>query len=115
MDRAKMAEMLGASPDGAFVVTDIQVMKWGNELTFNGLYAPAAGLAIPFELIVKDCRDIQWRVYAHLRYPEDQTLPVAALVNVRLGAENHRKPLHLLTDFFGLTTSYGTLELRKKV
>lgn len=67
----------------------------------------------PFTLQLDDCREIQWRVYAHLKHPEDQTLPTATFVNLRLGSDNHRKPLHLLTDFFGLTVSYGALRLEK--
>ena len=61
--------------------------------------------------MLHDCRDIQWRVYAHLKLPDDPTMSVAAtsLVDVRLGSDQHRKPLHMLTDSFGITVTYQTL------
>jgi hypothetical protein len=71
-------------------------------------------VSVPFDIYLSDCREHQWRVYAHLKHPEDQTLPTATFVNLRLGSDNHRKPLHLLTDFFGLTVSYGQLRLEKR-
>lgn len=114
MDKLKIAEMLGAHPYGAFWVKDIHLFQWGGEVVLECLYEPGAPAApIPFQLVLHDCRDLQWRAYVHLKHPEDRTLPATSIVNVRLGSADHRKPLHLLTDSFGLTVSYGALRVAK--
>ena len=112
MDKSKLSDLLGESQEGKFLIKAIALDSWGSSLTFDCSYE-VAGITTNFTLKLDDCREIQWRVYAHLKHPEDQTLPTATLVNLRLGSDNHRKPLHLLTDFFGLTVSYGKLRLEK--
>jgi hypothetical protein len=115
MDKVRLSEMLGLQPTGTFQVKAIALDGWGSTLTLDCLYeVPSPAAITPFTLHLMDCRELQWRVYAHLKHPEDQTLPTATLVNLRLGSDNHRKPLHLLTDFFGLTVNYGTLRLEKQ-
>ena len=114
MDKVRLSEMLGLQPLGTFRVKAIALDGWGSSLTLDCLHELTTPTGIvPFILHLSDCRELQWRVYAHLKHPEDQTLPTATFVNLRLGSDNHRKPLHLLTDFFGLTVSYGTLRLEK--
>jgi hypothetical protein len=114
MDRQQIAEQLGAHPYGAFWVRDIHLFNWGFEVILECLYEPGSPAdPIPFQMMLADCRDLQWRVYAHLQPPEDRSLPATNLVNIRLGTEHHRKPLHILTDAFGLSISYGTLVIQK--
>ncbi len=113
MDKALLSERLGIAPGGNFQVKDITLGGWGSSLIFDCL-CEVDGAVTLFTLKLEDCREIQHRVYAHLMHPEDQTLPTATFVNLRLGSDNHRKPLHLLTDFFGLTVSYGKLQIEKK-
>ena len=114
MDKMKIAELLGAHPYGAFWVRDVHLFGWGSEIVFACLYEPGAPAEpIPFQLVLHDCRDIQWRVYAHLKPPEDRSLPATSMVNVHLGSSDHRKPLHILTDSFGITVSYQTLMVEK--
>jgi hypothetical protein len=114
MDKVRLSEMLGLPAAGTFQVKAIALEGWASSLTLDCLYEVGSPTIItPFKLHLLDCRELQWRVYAHLKHPEDQTLPTATLVNLRLGSDNHRKPLHVLTDFFGLTISYGTLRLDK--
>lgn len=114
MDKLKLCELLAIPPHGTFTITDLLPHQWGAELVFDCQYqAPGHDAALTFFIILKDCRDIHWRIYAHLKAPEDQTLPVATLINLRLGAGNHHKPLHMLTDFCGLSVSYGELIVRK--
>lgn len=114
MDRAKLSDMLGARPGGMFHVKHVHLGGWGSHLELACEYETGDQKAmIPFRLMLEDCRDMQWRVYAHLRHPEDQTLPTATVVNLRLGTDGHRKPLHVLTDFFGLTVTYGTMQLTR--
>ena len=115
MDKIHLSEMLGLEPLGTFQIKSIALDGWGSLLTLNCLYeitSPAT--IVPFTLQLLDCRELQWRVYAHLKHPEDQTLPTSTLVNLRLGSDNHRKPFHILTDFFGLTVTYGELRLEKR-
>ena len=115
MDKIRLSEMLGLPSPGTFQVQTIALDGWGSSLTLNCLYESISpALVTAFILRLTDCRELQWRVYAHLKHPEDQTLPTATLVNLRLGSDNHRKPLHMLTDFFGLTVSYGTLNVEKQ-
>ena len=101
-------------PFGMFWVRDIILFSWGYEVIFDCLYdLGEPSKSVPFQLVLTDCRDMQWRVYAHLQHPEDRTLPATKLVNIHLGTEYHRKPMHLLTDSFGITVSYGTLVIQK--
>lgn len=114
MDKVRLSEMLGLQPLGTFQVKSVALGGWGSSLNLDCLYELASpSTPFTFTMQLDDCREIQWRVYAHLKHPEDQTLPTATFVNLRLGSDNHRKPLHLLTDFFGLTVSYGALRLEK--
>lgn len=114
MDKTTLAERLNAAPDGTFMIRDVHYAHWGSEIVFLCSYQPPGlTVAMPFKLVLNDCREMQWRVYAHLRAPEDQTLPEATLVNILLGRDSHRKPLHILTDFFGMNVSYGTLMIEK--
>ncbi|MBA3869128.1 MAG: hypothetical protein H0X30_08235 [Anaerolineae bacterium] len=114
MDKIRLSEMLGLPATGTFQVKSIALDGWGSSLRFDCLYqVPSPTTITTFTLQLSECRELQWRVYAHLKHPEDQTLPTATLVNLRLGSDNHRKPLHVLTDFFGLTVSYGVLRLEK--
>ena len=114
MDKVRLSEMLGLEAQGTFRVRAIALDGWGSSLTLDCQHEVGTPtVTTPFTLQLIDCRELQWRVYAHLKHPEDQTLPTATFVNLRLGSDNHRKPLHLLTDFFGLTVSYGVLRLDK--
>ncbi|MEZ4667903.1 MAG: hypothetical protein R3E39_08315 [Anaerolineae bacterium] len=114
MDKIKLSEILGVQQPGVFQVKSIELSGWGGEMKLSCTHGlNLSDDALLFEIHLLDCREHQWRVYAHLKHPEDQTLPTATFVNLRLGSDNHRKPLHLLTDFFGLTVSYGTLEIRR--
>jgi hypothetical protein len=114
MDKSKLCAALNVTPYGAFQVTNLRLLDWGGTMIFECLFDPGpSGDLVRFRLILRDCRDIQWRVYAHLKPPDDQTLPTTQLVNIRLGDDNHRKPLNMLTDAFGITTSYGALKIEK--
>lgn len=112
MDKTRLAEMIGAAAGGTFWVRDIHLFNWGHHLALDCLYqVPTGGLL--FQIMARDCREMQWRVYAHLRHPEDRTLPDTLLINIRLGSAGHRKPLHILTEAFGLTALYGDLEMKR--
>jgi hypothetical protein len=112
MDRQQLAEQLGVHPYGMFWVKDIHLFGWGHEVILYCLYEPGAPAdPVPFQITLNDCRELQWRVYAHLQPPDDRTLPATSIVNIHTGTDQHRKPLHILTDAFGLSVSYGTLAI----
>jgi hypothetical protein len=115
MDQGRLAGLMEAQAGGQFVILGMRLVHWGSELHFDGRYAPGEGAPIRFLLRLTDCREIQWRVYAHLLPLEDQTLEETGLVNLRLGDSNHRRPLHMLTEAFGLTVSYGALVVVRQV
>jgi hypothetical protein len=113
MDRGTVCERLGMPLGGTFWIKDVHFFGWGNEVVFDWHYDAPGGPSVPFQMVLQDCRELQWRVYAHLQHPEDRTLPATALVNLRLGTEGHRKPLQVLTDAFALTVLYDKLLLTR--
>jgi hypothetical protein len=114
MDTPELCQLLDVEPYGTFKISDLLQIDWGAELIFECVYEfPTPRPPLYFRLHLRDCRDMRWRVYAYLRHPEDLNTAIATLVNVRLGQGQHRKPLHLLTDFFGFSVSYGELVVEK--
>jgi hypothetical protein len=114
MDKLTLCERLNVRPYGTFWVTELHIFDWGAEIMLDCQYDPGAPDAlVAFRLILRDCRDLNWRVYAHLKHPEDTTLPATLLVNIRLGHDQHHKPFNLLTDAFGLTVLYGALAIER--
>jgi hypothetical protein len=107
MERAAIARALNAWPSGAFWIDTVQIGGWGATLTFACRYQPdGTDAMLSFRLVLAECRDIHWRVYAHVNGGG----PVA-LADIRLGSDQHRKPANILTDSFGLTVLYGTLTI----
>jgi hypothetical protein len=114
MDRLKLCEALDVPAGGAFWVKELRLLRWGNEVVFVCVYElDTAERTTPFHIILEDCRELQWRVYVHLKHPEDATLPATGMVNIQLGSGDHRKAMHILTDSFGLSVSYGTLRIQR--
>lgn len=109
MDKTRLCEMLGVACDGTIRIDGLRVEGWGGQIVLDCSYRHPQADAIPFQIVLLDCREIQWRVYAHASRAE--TLP-AALVNIKLGTDGHRKPLSLLTDAFGLTVLYGEMKIK---
>ncbi len=96
-------EQLGLDPQTVILFTDLQIDGWGRTLIFSG----AAG-DVRFTLTFDECREMRWRVYAHLDAHEPTTLHDFAL-----GRDQHRSPVQLLTDHFGLSLFYGTIQLQR--
>ncbi|MBZ0275373.1 MAG: hypothetical protein K8I60_04480 [Anaerolineae bacterium] len=108
MDRSMIARVLDAWPSGAFWIDAVQVLDWGARLVFDCRYQPdGTDKMMTFQLVLNDCRDLRWRVYAH----SGGSGPVT-LVDIRLGTDQHRKPANILTDSFGLTVLYGSQEVK---
>ncbi len=103
MYKLKLAEALGSHPYGVFWIHDLRLVGWGKDLVFECVYEPGGpSKPVPFQLILKDCREMRWRVYAHA-----DGMTTASIVNIGLGTGQHRKPANILTDTFGLTVLYG--------
>ncbi|MBN8591638.1 MAG: hypothetical protein J0M33_07755 [Anaerolineae bacterium] len=113
MDRGLVCDQLGVTPGGTFWIKDVHFFGWGSEVVFECHYDLPGSDPVPFQMVMLDCRELQWRVYAHLQHPEDRTLPATAIVNLRLGTAGQRKPLQVLTDAFALTVHYGTLSISR--
>lgn len=114
MDQIKLSEFIDTQPGGTFFVNDMKFLNWGQEIRFNCRYEPPeSGDVVYFEMRLKDCRDLQWRIYAHISLAEDLSPAPAAIVNLRLGTSQHHKPFQMLTDAFAITATYGELLIQK--
>ncbi len=114
MDQLKISEFLALHPYGALTILAFEMRDWGQELVFTCLYDPGdPGRPARVRLVFGDCRDIRWRVYAHLAPGADDAMPPTPIINLALGSDTHRKPAHILTDAFGLSVLYGTLTLSR--
>jgi len=110
MDQAKLSEAIGVAAGGTFFINEMNFLNWGQEITFIAHYElPESHEAVDFQITLRDCRDLQWRVYAYSSRAENGATPPAALVNLRLGTNQHRKPFQMLTDAFGITILYGEI------
>jgi hypothetical protein len=110
MDKLKLAEALGSHPYGVFWIHDLRLVGWGQDLVFECVYEPGApSKPVRFQLVLKDCREMRWRVYSHA----DGATP-ASIVNIAFGTGQHRKPANILTDAFGLTVLYGEYVIEKQ-
>jgi hypothetical protein len=94
-------------PDSALQVSGLRLLGWGREMHFEGV----AGEATRFRLKLLDCREARWQWYTHIDAPEDAAFPLATIVDLHLGRDQHRSPLRLLTDLFGLVVSYGQIRI----
>ena len=102
VDQNKISEALNLPPGESIYLEGLQLVVWGQDMIFNGHYGDT-----PFTLTLTDCRELRWQLYSHMRPDERTPFPHAALVNLSLGKDQHRQPLHMLTDYFGLSVSYG--------
>lgn len=119
MDKIKIIEALGLVTGGGMSVTDIQMVQWGRDLIFECLYLTVPEGAPPddpvmFRLIFRNCREIRYRVYAHIGIHEQgQVTPTADVVELSLGHGNHRRDANILTNHFGVTISYGEVRVER--
>lgn len=97
---------LGVEPGGMLFVRELQVLDWGRVLRLVCVYRLSPDDDYPLDITFRDCRDMRWRIYAF-----DDGRPEVAVVDARLGRGGHRSPAHVLTDRFGLTLTYGELNI----
>jgi hypothetical protein len=109
MNSQTISEALGLKPDSVIHLTGLQLRGWGRELIFEG----TAGEMTRFRLLLLDCREARWQWYSHIELQAGNAFPPVAIVDLRLGRDQHRSPLRLLTDSFGLVLSYGQLRFEE--
>src|SRR5690606_8139362 len=114
MDKSKIIDALGLVSGGGMSITDIQMVQWGRDLIFECLYLTLPDEPVIFRLIFQNCREIRYRVYAHIGFHEQgQVTPTADVVELALGHGNHRRDANILTNHFGVTISYGELRVER--
>ena len=117
MDRSRIIDTLGLVPGGGFAITDIQMVQWGRDLIFECVYQTAAIDLAPddpvlFRIIFHDCREIRYKVYAHISIHEQgQVTPTADIAELNLGQGQHRRDANILTNHFAVTISYGEVRV----
>lgn len=113
MDLQLLVEKLGLVTGGGLSIVDIQMVQWGRSLVFGCVYRTVSQGAPPdapvhFSLVFNDCREIRYKVYAHIGHHESgEVTSVADVAEMMLGQGNHRRDAHILTNHFGVTLSYG--------
>jgi hypothetical protein len=100
-------DSLKLPPDTPLRLTGLRSALWGQDLIFSGI----AGEKQTFELALLDCRELRWQGYAHMQAEGRPAFPAAQIVDLHLGRDQHRSPMRLLTDYFGLIVSYGEIRI----
>jgi hypothetical protein len=119
MDKAKLIDALGLVSGGDFTITGIELAQWGRDLIFECCYRTVSLQAGPdepvlFRLVFHDCREIKYKVYAHIgAHEQGQVTPTADVAELALGHGNHRRDANILTNHFGVTISYGEIIIEK--
>ena len=96
-------EALGVTEGSAVQLTDVWVGAWGRDMVLEGECD-----GVRFELAFDDCREMQWRTYAHNNDGE-----ATMLAEFAARRDQHRSPAKLLTDTFALTLWYGEARLQR--
>jgi hypothetical protein len=115
MDKHRIVEALGLVPGGSFSITDIQMVQWGRDLIFACVYqtvpdGTTLDEPVRFHMVFMDCREIRYKVYAHIGAAEGLPInAIADVVDLALGDGNHRRPANILTNHFSVSVSYGEL------
>ncbi len=119
MDTVKIVELLGLVPGGSLSITDIQMVQWGRGLVFECVYQTRImdgpeDEPVLFRLVFNDCREIRYKVYAHIGLHERGVVTmIADVAELLLGQGNHRRDANILTNHFGVTISYGDIHIEK--
>lgn len=90
------------------LIKTVNVSLWGNEITFECLYNPEN--PIPYQMVFKDCQEIQWTVHDLELVNELQ----ADLFGISLGENHHRKSAVITTDIFEISILYDQFILNKE-
>ncbi|MBC8172182.1 MAG: hypothetical protein H7X77_10935, partial [Anaerolineae bacterium] len=66
MDRTKIVETLGLISGGVLSITDVALLQWGREISFECDYQTTQpdgtfDETVLFRMIFRDCREFKWR------------------------------------------------------
>ena len=117
MDRMKIVNTLGLVPDGALAITDMQMVDWGRDIVLTCDYRTVTGEGVAddpvtFQLIFRDCREVKYRIYAHISaHEQGHVSKFADVAEILLGQGKHRRDANILTTHFSVTISYGKLQV----
>ena len=111
MDRNFVLKTLSISDSGQIFLKHLKFVMWGQDLHFSAEVHSPDKEKITFEIHFLDCREMRWQIYTHIQETDSLDFPPTELVNFKRGRDQHRSPAHLLTEHFGLSLFYGTLEI----
>jgi hypothetical protein len=113
MDLQILVDKLGLVAGGGLSIVDIQMVQWGRSLIFGCVYRTVSQGAPPddpvrFSLVFNDCREVRYKVYAHIgEHESGEVTSVADVAEMALGKGNHRRDANILTNHFAVTLTYG--------
>lgn len=103
---------LGCADNSLLQLTDLSLQMWGRNMIISGQCIPQTGTPQPFKLESIDCRETKWQLFSHHAHNDPIDFPTTDIVSLKMGQSHHRKSASILTDHFGLTWNYETLNLR---
>jgi hypothetical protein len=112
MHQAKLYNTLGCGEDNQLQITHMKTLMWGRDMIFYGVCVSTTGKSKLFQLESIDCREVKWQVFSHHQLNIAVPFPTTDIVSFKIGQSHHRKSATLLTDHFGLTWNYQTLNLQ---
>lgn len=119
MDRSRIVNALGLVSDGVFAITDLQMVDWGRDIVLKCDYRTVSLEGVPddpveFQIVFRDCREIKYRIYAHIsQHEQGHVSKFADVVELMLGKGNHRRDANILTNHFSVTISYGEVVIER--
>ena len=112
MHQPMIRSALGCAEDSLLQLTGLTMLMWGRDMVLDGLCVPDVGTPLKFQLESIDCREMKWQLFTHHHLDEPIAFPTTDVVSLKIGQSHHRKSATTLTDHFGLTWNYKTLNLR---
>lgn len=112
MHKPIICAKLDCPDDSLLQFTNMTLLMWGRDMILEGLCLPIQADPIKFKLESIDCREMKWQLFTHHHPEEPAPFVITDVVSFKIGQSHHRKPATVLTDHFGLTWNYKTLNLR---
>lgn len=112
MHQAMILSALGSADDSQLQFRQMTTLMWGRDMILAGVCRSTDNKSIVFQLESIDCRKVTWQLFSHHQLENPVAFPVTDVVSFKIGQSHHRKSATVLTDHFGLTWNYRTLNLR---
>jgi len=107
-----LTNALGCTEGSQLQFTNMTTLMWGRDMILDGICIPTEGKSVVFQLESVDCRKVTWQLFSHHQLDVPLAFPATEVVSFKIGQSHHRKSATVLTDHFGLTWNYKTLNLR---